>query len=78
MCLEKLCPLIISQGEGPRFLLYHIHDGFVYLNKHYKALANMTEEPVYKERKSMCEEAGDGRAEKGRGEAGELSTCCHA
>ena len=76
--LKKFRPLVIHQGEGPRFPSYHIHDGFDSLNTHHEALATVAEEPVDKERKSVCEERGDGRAGKGSGDTGELSTCCHA
>lgn len=68
---------IHHQCEGPTFLSYRTADGFTYLNKHHKALANTVREPVCKERKSLCEEEANDRAEKGRGDSRELGACCY-
>lgn len=63
----KLCTFITHQCEGPRWLSCHIHAGFASLNKLQEVLANAAEGHVCKEGKSV-----HGRAEKGRGETGEL------
>lgn len=42
-CFKKLCMFVINLHEDLSLLSYHLHDGFVYLNKHHKALTTTVE-----------------------------------
>lgn len=65
--LKGLCVHNQSARRAPSLLSYHIHDGFIYLDKCHKALANTVEGIVCKGRKPIGEEEeGNGRADKAR------------